>query len=293
MTLSPDQWKEVQTALNEKYYPCGLADGIPGKKTLLALRHFLFEHHLKSNTAPPLTADQMTLELASKVKSAPKRARLIDISYYQDESSSDPIGDLKSAQASGVCGVIIRCGGAEGGVPHGSKEYKEYWEQAGQLGMLRSVYFFHDFRATPQAHAKKWKEIVGDYPKGSLIPFLDFEDRKAPIKGKACLDHVVGTLKASSDALGVRVGIYTAKGVFLAHAADLDDPYLAESPLYVTDYDGGEVQASRIPKAHVAKGARLVQLGYDDGLPGFNNDVDRDYYPGSEEELRASDLIYR
>jgi GH25 family lysozyme M1 (1,4-beta-N-acetylmuramidase) len=293
-----EEFKKLQTALVSRHYYVGFKeqahniDGLPGKKTLSAVRNFLFENGFRSNTAPAPTLSDLTDVLLNNVIQSPNVARLIDISYYQD-GAAGKVGDLAQAKDSGIFGVIVKAGGAEHGSPHSSKEYADYWQQAGQLSMLRGVYWFFDFGAPASAQAAKLKQIVGDYPKGSLIPWLDFEDRKTKIKGLACVEKVTDTMRAIEDALGCPCGIYTSGSVFREHSADLPDAFLAERALWVTDYDKGVVQSSRVPVAMRAKGPRLVQTGYDDGLPGFLIDVDRNYYTGTEESLLASDLIVR
>ncbi len=285
--MKEEEIKRVQTALKARYYEPGPIDGKIGPKTLSALRAFLFEHDFRGNSEPAPTAQTLNMGILAEIESAPIWARIIDLAHWQDGNKSK-VGNLSEAKASGICGAFIKAGGADSKKGTGlyqDSEYSLYSQQARACDLRQGAYWFHHFSKDPIQQAEKFFAIVGQLQPGDLPPCLDVEDYKTRIKGQAALDHIMATLTRIEELFKVRPILYTSASVLKTHYADLGVSPLSAYPLFIPAY-GVKSPARRIPACYKGEWD-FWQVGFDDGLPGFSNDVDRDFFKGTAEDLAA------
>lgn len=285
MTLKAGQIAAAQDALKARYYECGASDGIWGPKTRRAVWAFEVEHDLRANDAPAPT--EISLSTYQALQTAPIWARGIDVSHWQDDDNpGDKVGDLQEAQASGISWVIIKAGGADS--KHGDglyqdREYKLYLEQARACGLIVGKYYFHHFSKDPVKQAEHFFRIAGPWQKGDLPPALDVEDYVTKIRGQAAIDHVMKCLVRIEELFGKKPLLYTSASLLKSHYADFPESPLSKYDLWIPAY-GVKSPGKRIPACFKGQW-KFWQAGYDNNLAGFGNDVDRNFFRGTLEEL--------
>jgi hypothetical protein len=283
--LPTDVAIQLQTQLTALGYNPGILDGIVGRKTLLALQNYLFERCFRSNKDTNLTSiPPNSLELV--LKDTP-RVRILDLSRYQD-GNPGKYADLKPAIGSGITGFIIKCGGAEasnGTVMYEDPEFDFYFQEAARLKAPRGVYFFHNFKQDPIKQAEKMFSITGKLQIGDMWPVLDVENRSNPFPGTGEQAHVVATLQKMHELYGVLPRIYTSKGVWAENGADTQENPIKEYPCWVAAY-GTRKPERRVPSCYPNGTWEMWQMGFDNNMPGFGNDVDRNLYNGDLKKFR-------
>lgn len=282
----------VQEALARVYYDLSI-DGDCGPETCRQASNFAFEHGLRADaTSEPTIGDDVIAALAK----APQWARLIDLSHWNgDGGKRGDLPDLDKVRRGGVCGAYIKAGGADDGL-YTDRAFLANWRNARNAGLHRGAYFFHTFSEslTAEEQAEKFYKIVGGHDPRDLPPCLDVEDRDSPTMAPAkALAHVTRTLERMRELFGVVPLLYTSYAALNYRKIDNKDSGLNAYPLWVPRYPKpgfnviSAVQKS-IPPCYPSKRSWAIwQMGNSANMRGVNGLVDRNFFQGSEDELKT------
>jgi lysozyme len=271
--------KLCQELLTAKSYPC-VFDGFWGPETRRQLGAFLYEHNLRDNEAP-LPAGVKESDLAA-IQRAPAWARGIDVAKYQGRV------DFAKVKASGVSFVYIKAGGGDDGM-YGDSAFVNNASGVKPAGLIHGFYYFHSFEVDPLQQAHHFFRLIGPVEPGDLPPVLDVEDRKTPIKPAAALDHIKACLTELERLFGVAPWLYTSASVLNERRINTKDNGLEKYPLWVPRYETSIASVEKsVPACYPGKRAwKVWQVGFDNDLAGIGPEVDRNFFQGTEEGLRA------
>ena len=281
----------VQEALAAVYYDLSI-DGDSGPETQRQASNFAFEHGLRVDASSELVIGDDVIAALAK---APKWARLIDVSKWNgDGGKYGALPDFAKVKAGGICGAYIKAGGADGGL-YTDVAFNANWRNARNAGLLRGAYFFHTFSDanTAEEQAEKFYKIVGGHTPGDLPPCLDVEDRASPsMAPDKAAAHVRRTLERMRELSGVTPLLYTSASALGYRKIDTKTNGLEAYPLWVPRYPKPPYKivdlAKSIPQCYPNKKAWSIwQLGNSANMRGVINNVDRNFFQGTEEELRA------
>lgn len=199
--------------------------------------------------------------------------KMIDVSEYQ------PNIDYAKVKASGISGVILRCGYTGWGSSHSLNQdrcFEKHYEGFTAAGIPVGAYYYST--ADTVAFAKKEAEFVQSLLKGKrfeLPVYYDLENNERQGKlSKALLTEIADTFCAVMEDAGYFVGVYANTSWF---TGKLDHAALAEKyTIWLADYRGDK--ADKTLKRDIWQ---YTSKGKVDGISG-NVDVSECYrdFPG-------------
>lgn len=155
-----------------------------------------------------------------------------DVSFWQDDNSTQRKIDFLKMKNAGAGFVIIRSGQNLWVDP----DFASYWQAAKAVKIPRGSYFFYDSRANPTAQAELWAEqFNGDF--GELPLFADFEESYGGPYG-GWQNYKIFLERIKKLAITKEIGIYTG----FYHWKDLGIPtseqfYFTQFPLWIAAYN--------------------------------------------------------
>lgn len=156
------------------------------------------------------------------------------------------------------------------------------WAEAKRVGMLRGAYQYFITAEDPIAQADFLITKIGQLEKGDLPPVIDIEvrdgDAIAPVP--QIIENIGIWLKRVEAALGVRPIIYTSQSMWerMTENSELFSDY----PLWVANFN---TECPLTPDAWTTW--TFHQHSSTGGIEGYADDIDKNTYAGSLEELVA------
>lgn len=135
---------------------------------------------------------------------------IVDVSKWQGEI------DFNKLRASGVKGVIIKCGQGSALDPR----FIENWRKAKLAGLKVGCYWYYDSRIAPKRQAQIWADTMKLYGFGDLPHFLDYEENYGGDYA-GILDFLTFLLEfqALTGLANDRIGIYTGYYYWMQYGA--------------------------------------------------------------------------
>jgi lysozyme len=165
------------------------------------------------------------------------RALGLDISVWQDNNSTPQMVDFNKAKSAGASFVFMK---ASQGV-YLDPDFVMNWQNAGNAGILRSVYHYLDFKHKPSNKtANQWAidqavfywGIVKNL-KNNLPPVCDYEDAGG-LPAATVRQAFKNFLESFYTLSGVRCIVYTGSGFWTAYGST--DQYWLQYPVWWAQY---------------------------------------------------------
>lgn len=156
----------------------------------------------------------------------------IDVSRWQGDF------DFNKAKEEGVTFVIIKCGGADGGL-YKDPMFEKNYKNAAAAGLEIGTYFFGNASNVSEAiEEAKFTDTLLKNKKFSYPVFYDVESEKMGALKKESLTKVVKTFCNYMESTGYWCGFYTNYDWYLSH---LNGPELAERYSFWFAFWGNEM----------------------------------------------------
>lgn len=198
-----------------------------------------------------------------------------DISFWQDDNTTEDRPDFKKMKAAGAEFVFIR---AAFGLSKDS-DFDYNWQAAKEAGLLRGAYQWMVWTATPLAQANFFADILAA-DAGELPPVVDYEDRN----GAPTATTAIVLLKTYLGQLEYRVGrtpiIYTGMDYWRTYGNT--DTYWQKYRLWLAYYI-----PMTIPPWKKASFIQFTNKGNGPEYGMESLDLDMDLHLGTREELYA------
>ena len=161
--------------------------------------------------------------------------KIIDVYSGNDKTDFDRL------VREGYSGIIFKAG--QGGWADVPRYKEDWWDKAGQAGLLRGWYWLVDSRVSHVSHKRELKQWLDPAKLNDELGFwVDVEKpqismkegayRKTPYAGAQHIKDFIGFLQG----LGVKPGIYTGRGAYNLCVGGGHDAFFSQFPLWTAQY---------------------------------------------------------
>jgi GH25 family lysozyme M1 (1,4-beta-N-acetylmuramidase) len=207
---------------------------------------------------------------------------ITDVSFWQDDNSTQQKINFQQMRGEGAVGTILR-GGQNTWIDSDFQDYKNT-----SKGVLpRGYYWFYDSRSDPLKQAVLWQSAIGnDYPELGL--WFDFEESyHGQYSGEKYWKEFVLAMEAFYPNIKTK-GIYTARWWWDAQTVK-DHAFWSKYPLWVAQY-GVRQEDVVLPRSWAGKEALLWQFtahgdGIKYGVESLN--IDLNLFNGGIEKYKS------